>query len=488
MRAPLLRGEAEAIARRVALEEGVDPDLFIGLWGQESSYSTDPTMLGKTKTRHGYAKGPFQIMESLHGALPDDFEAQARKSAQILKAGGLEGYYGRGKALPGQPTTAEYVAQVRARAGKPLQVASAGRPDIEPGLQTMPASLPVAEDVTMAQGNSMGGLEQLMASPGFLLGAGLLSQAGGQSGAVGRGLLGGATAHQSMQQSRALEEARRLQIEMARQRQIEEQQNEQMRMEFLRRIQGGGGQPGAGVSPQDLARIGMEGAVMGVPGAGAVMQYGLGTLPYGAMTQADQAEARDRELRRAMEVRRLQDEGVLPMDGAAAGGISPRGVREREEESAKAEAKKRAEYKVDLPKIEMTTQEALQTIDTLLNHPGRELATGMSAMLPLIPGTAPYDFNAKLGQAQGQVFLRAYETLKGGGQITEVEGKKAEQATAALDRAQSEEQFVKALQDLRTALQDGLRKAREKAGVQGAMENAQAVDFLFEGGRLVPAR
>ena len=54
-----------------------------------------------------------------------------------------------------------------------------------------------------------------------------------------------------------------------------------------------------------------------------------------------------------------------------------------------------------------------------------------------------------LDKIKGGVFLNAFESLKGGGQITELEGKKAEEAGARLLTTQSPEDFRAALAELR---------------------------------------
>jgi hypothetical protein len=54
-----------------------------------------------------------------------------------------------------------------------------------------------------------------------------------------------------------------------------------------------------------------------------------------------------------------------------------------------------------------------------------------------------------LNKIKGGVFLAAFESLKGGGQITELEGQKAEQAQARLLETQSPEAFRDALAELR---------------------------------------
>lgn len=121
----------------------------------------------------------------------------------------------------------------------------------------------------------------------------------------------------------------------------------------------------------------------------------------------------------------------------------------------------------NLPVIQSTTRAALETVDKMLNHPGIGTATGLSGTLDprnYIPGTAARDFQTLRNQAQGQVFLDAYQSLKGGGVITEIEGLKAEQAKARMDTAQSDEEFRAALNDYANALRRGLQLAEQRAG------------------------
>jgi hypothetical protein len=104
-----------------------------------------------------------------------------------------------------------------------------------------------------------------------------------------------------------------------------------------------------------------------------------------------------------------------------------------------------------------------------------------------VPGTPAYDFDVALKQASGQVFLNAYEQLKGGGTITETEGKKAEQSIARMDAAQSEEAFLDALDDLELVIRRGLETAKRRAG-QAAPEpeGAGGVNALLD--KYAPAR
>lgn len=142
------------------------------------------------------------------------------------------------------------------------------------------------------------------------------------------------------------------------------------------------------------------------------------------------------------------------------------------------------------PQVAATAQQTLDLIGQLRTHPGRKAATGLSGVLPAIPGTATKDFTSLLDQAKGQTFLSAYNQLKGAGAITEMEGKKAEQAIARLDRTQSEEGFLNALNDLQGVIQAGMQRARAKAAGGARQAPSRAVPrvgtvqqgYIFKGG------
>ena len=109
-----------------------------------------------------------------------------------------------------------------------------------------------------------------------------------------------------------------------------------------------------------------------------------------------------------------------------------------------------------------TASSTLQVIDEALAHKGLSAAVGpLDAMTPTILPDATA-FEAYHNQIKGKAFLQAFESLKGGGQITEIEGKKAEQAIARLDLAQSEEDYKKALKDLRDIVKLGLQRSRSE--------------------------
>jgi hypothetical protein len=90
-----------------------------------------------------------------------------------------------------------------------------------------------------------------------------------------------------------------------------------------------------------------------------------------------------------------------------------------------------------------------------------------------VPGTQARGFANFVDQAKGQVFLEAFNSLRGGGQITEAEGAKATQALSRLDRYQGTEDFDMALNDLEDVIRAGLERARIKAG-EGVSQPAPA--------------
>lgn len=94
----------------------------------------------------------------------------------------------------------------------------------------------------------------------------------------------------------------------------------------------------------------------------------------------------------------------------------------------------------------------INSIDGILNDPALENSTGIMAPLQAIPGTPMRRFGARADQLNGQAFLQAFESLKGGGQITEIEGQKATQAIGRLDTSQSAADYREALTELRSIL------------------------------------
>jgi len=121
---------------------------------------------------------------------------------------------------------------------------------------------------------------------------------------------------------------------------------------------------------------------------------------------------------------------------------------------------------VDLPRVTDQAEETLRLTEELLGHPGLQQAVGASSLLGVqkIPGTAARDFQIRLDQLRGKQFLEAFQSLKGAGQITEVEGQKATEAIARMDSSGSEEEFRRAVRDFQDIVKRGLSRVRNLAG------------------------
>lgn len=111
----------------------------------------------------------------------------------------------------------------------------------------------------------------------------------------------------------------------------------------------------------------------------------------------------------------------------------------------------------------------IATIDGILSDPALDFATGWLEWTQRIPGTQARRFGARAKQLSGQAFLQAFESLKGGGHITEIEGQKATDAIGRLDTAQRPEDYRAALEELKAILAAGM--ARQEATGRGTNLN-----------------
>lgn len=127
-----------------------------------------------------------------------------------------------------------------------------------------------------------------------------------------------------------------------------------------------------------------------------------------------------------------------------------------------------------------TTDQAIELIDQIANSPALERITGpymggggnniddLNMFQRGIYRAEGLDTIEKINQLQSQAWMAARAMLKGGGQITDYESKKAEAAVARLSRAKGAEEFRAALKDLRDAITEGEAKLRAAQGGQAA--------------------
>lgn len=133
---------------------------------------------------------------------------------------------------------------------------------------------------------------------------------------------------------------------------------------------------------------------------------------------------------------------------------------------ARVGAQNQADAAAGLGSLEADANEALIMIDRLRKSPGLPKIVGgaWQVYAPNMPGGEAADAEFNRQQLQAKAFKQAFESLKGGGSITQTEGEAATRAIVQLERAQSLPQFKQALGDLERILKQGLARARRKAG------------------------
>lgn len=135
--------------------------------------------------------------------------------------------------------------------------------------------------------------------------------------------------------------------------------------------------------------------------------------------------------------------------------------------------KNRATAITNFPAIKDAAEVTLGLLKKISNHPSLSKVTGTpdyfnTARKKFTTGP-DVDFLTLLDQMGGRVFLDAYQTLKGGGAISDYEDKKAQLALARLSTAQSEKQFREALSDYEDIIRKAVARA-EKATKLGTPE------------------
>lgn len=142
----------------------------------------------------------------------------------------------------------------------------------------------------------------------------------------------------------------------------------------------------------------------------------------------------------------------------------------------KEQTKKQVNARDMLPAAESVAAQAVEHINELRNHPSFRFAVGpIEGMLPGTPASPGVrDFVDRLEQVRGGAFLQAREFLKGAGQITDFESRRAEAAFARMNRATGERHFMAALDDFEAAVKAGVTKIRKQAGLQQSDRPAAA--------------
>jgi hypothetical protein len=481
--------------RDAALKREVDPGEADRLWKQESGRSTDPYLKGPDLSHgRGNAMGPFQVVPYYHPNFPvgGDPRAQADYALDLYKKVGPEKYYGEGPHSVG-PTTEQYAAAVRG--GQDVRQASNNpNPNVPSGNprsgmmyqdRPMPTLPPFPQVPQQAPEQASQALNPLMA---ILMGASLGKGSMGARLASGAGLAGMALRAGDMAENDLLDLKQK---RAARGRDL--QQQDSMGQWFQQMAQS--------EDPQiaEIGKVGLADSGEGIRlytrqqglrdnqsdrNAKAAQYLAAGGSEIGAARiRAGYApEAPESFGPPSMSRDPTNPNAVVPSYSGNRGtqrtgepiplpiAHDPKALAEEAGAGASGKTQGEAQGKAagQLPAAELRMQQALDTVDELLTHPGRESATGASSYIPWMRGSNASDYAIKLNKATGGAFLQAYEVLKGGGQITEIEGQKATQAITDMSLAQSDDAHRKALLDYKNAVRAGYTKLQQAArrGVQ----------------------
>lgn len=143
------------------------------------------------------------------------------------------------------------------------------------------------------------------------------------------------------------------------------------------------------------------------------------------------------------------------------------------ERQANIESKRQSleQKKTDLNKEQqekvMATNDALRSVDDLINHPGLESAVGFSSKMPTVPGSDKADFKIKLDNLISKLTLDNMGKMKG--VLSDADIKMIRDASSGLDASMSEDEFKKQLNFIKSTLQ-------RKLGGSGQEDQGQQVE------------
>ena len=204
------------------------------------------------------------------------------------------------------------------------------------------------------------------------------------------------------------------------------------------------------------------------------------------LTQEQRLLEEDRQIRRRIDFGNLsarqREQRLAEEKFLREGDLDFQERLERIKAAGKYKGEALAKAQSDLPGAVERANQALNVIDQMVGkratadaqgnivdpgtkpHPGFRGAVGAGFGERFLPGTEAASFQALYDQVTGGAFLQAYETLRGTGQITEIEGAKATSAITRMQLSQNEREFIKAAREFQDVIRSGVQRAQAKAG------------------------
>ena len=189
---------------------------------------------------------------------------------------------------------------------------------------------------------------------------------------------------------------------------------------------------------------------------------------------------------------RLPVTGTVPTTGNAPAGAAVAGApagaagtfpgqREIDQKTKAAAAEvigtDMGKVKATQPQVESQADQLITQVENLYKIGGSDKSfrdavgfkgagLGFGLLEKPIAGTKEADFISAFNQIKGETFRQAFESLRGGGQITEKEGQAATDALNRMQLSQSEEEFKKASKEFNENVMRMIDIRREKLGLQ----------------------
>lgn len=163
-----------------------------------------------------------------------------------------------------------------------------------------------------------------------------------------------------------------------------------------------------------------------------------------------------------------KDGGFKPLDVPGGGNFLSPGEKSQQQAEGRASGAITGEAKANLPGAIQQAGVTTMQIDNVLNDPNLDSVIGWNSWRPdMLASNGMIDLRSKIEQLKGDSFLQARQMLKGGGQITDYEGKRADQAYNRMEiaiKSGNVNDFKSALADFRTQVQNGIQKLQATAG------------------------
>lgn len=219
-------------------------------------------------------------------------------------------------------------------------------------------------------------------------------------------------------------------------------------------------------------------------------QVGRGERQFSRMVDIDVTDASGKRVTKPFifDTRsKTLEEVKIPGSKVSSPKFSPtvQGAVAQAKAGGKVLGKERTTAKINFPKIKSNARVVKGVVRQILKHPGFKSVVGapsVGKVAQFVGGTKEAAFSSLMKQLTGKQFIQQYQdVLKGGGQITEIEGTKATEAVSRLTTKLPEKDFKEAAKEFITEMDRLVLLAEQRASGRappGVVPPPTAIDFL----------